>query len=296
MVINFCNVTKVYKFYYSEHFFISLFSPFERLTSRNMKKIVIIGGGVIGLSSAVKIAEYYYRKSVQVTLIAETVSPETTGDISAGLWGPYLIGSTPEQKIVDWSKSSHDFFHKLWCAGMAEEAGITMIPIFRLTTDSQDLDPCWKNVVFGYKNLKPSELQKLGNEHKLKYAAGNHFVTFCCEPTKFLPYLMKRFLAAGGRFEKRKVLSLDEFNDFDLIVNCTGLNSKELTNDTELKPIRGQIARIYAPWVIFLVKIKLLHLYQLLFHRFLKQFFMRMTLEIILFPTLKMLYLVELIK
>lgn len=65
-----------------------------------MKKIIVIGAGVNGLSSAVKIAELYFRQSVEVTLVSEDVSPNTTGDISAGLWGPYLIGSSPEQKIV----------------------------------------------------------------------------------------------------------------------------------------------------------------------------------------------------
>lgn len=65
-----------------------------------MKKIIVIGAGVNGLSSAVKIAEYYYRQNVQVTLVSEDISPNTTGDVSAGLWGPYLIGTSPEEKIV----------------------------------------------------------------------------------------------------------------------------------------------------------------------------------------------------
>lgn len=65
-----------------------------------MKKIIVIGAGVNGLSSAVKIAEFYFRQNVQVTLVSEDVSPNTTGDVSAGLWGPYLIGNTPEDKIV----------------------------------------------------------------------------------------------------------------------------------------------------------------------------------------------------
>lgn len=65
-----------------------------------MKKVFVIGAGVNGLSCAVKVAEYFYRQSVQVTLVSEDVSPNTTGDLSAGLWGPYLIGSSPEEKIV----------------------------------------------------------------------------------------------------------------------------------------------------------------------------------------------------
>lgn len=65
-----------------------------------MKKIFVIGAGVNGLSSAVKIAEHFYRLNVQVILVSEEVTPNTTGDVSAGLWGPYLIGNTPEEKIV----------------------------------------------------------------------------------------------------------------------------------------------------------------------------------------------------
>lgn len=65
-----------------------------------MKKIFVIGAGVNGLSSAVKIAEHFYRQNVQVILVSEDTSPNTTGDLSAGLWGPYLIANTPEEKIV----------------------------------------------------------------------------------------------------------------------------------------------------------------------------------------------------
>lgn len=65
-----------------------------------MKNIIVIGAGVNGLSSAVKIAEHYFRQNVQVTVVSENVSPNTTGDISAGLWGPYLIGNSSEDKIV----------------------------------------------------------------------------------------------------------------------------------------------------------------------------------------------------
>lgn len=65
-----------------------------------MKKIIIIGAGVNGLSCAVKVAEFFLRQNVQVTLVSEDVSPNTTGDISAGLWGPYLIGSSSEEKIM----------------------------------------------------------------------------------------------------------------------------------------------------------------------------------------------------
>lgn len=55
-----------------------------------MKKVLVIGAGVCGLTAAVHIAEFYHNQGVEVTLISEKFSPETTGDGSAGLWSPYL--------------------------------------------------------------------------------------------------------------------------------------------------------------------------------------------------------------
>lgn len=47
---------------------------------------------------------------------------------------------------------------------------------------------------------------------------------------------------------KRKIESLNELENFDLIINCTGLGAKNLLNDDEMKPVRGQVTRVVAPW------------------------------------------------
>lgn len=62
-------------------------------------KVAVIGAGVIGLSSAVAVAEHY-GNNVDITLIAEEVTPNTTGDGSAGLWSPYILGNTPEDAVL----------------------------------------------------------------------------------------------------------------------------------------------------------------------------------------------------
>lgn len=125
-----------------------------------------------------------------------------------------------------------------------------MIPCFRVTSDPEGQpDPSWKDVVFGFNKLTPEEIKQLSKEHSKNYTAGNSFVTFCCEPKKFLQYLEKRFVAAGGIVKKKKVVSFDEFDDADLIVNCTGLGSKEIINDLNLRPIRGQVTRVRAPFL-----------------------------------------------
>lgn len=56
------------------------FENFEK----KMVKIAIIGVGIIGLTSACRILELIPDASI--TIYAETFSPNTTSDVSAGLY------------------------------------------------------------------------------------------------------------------------------------------------------------------------------------------------------------------
>lgn len=67
-----------------------------------MMKVAVIGAGVNGVASALKILEYYQEENklnVQVSIISEEFTPNTTGDGSAGLWGPFLLSGTEKSKI-----------------------------------------------------------------------------------------------------------------------------------------------------------------------------------------------------
>ena len=59
----------------------------------------------------------------------------------------------------------------------------------------------------------------------------------------YMPWLMERFERLGGQLRIAKVCSLEELPG-DLVVNCCGLGGKELCQDEDLEPIRGQIVYI----------------------------------------------------
>ncbi|KAJ6635593.1 D-aspartate oxidase [Pseudolycoriella hygida] len=215
-----------------------------------VQKIAIIGAGVVGLSCAVKISEFFQNENIDVCLISEKFTPNTTGDGSAGLWGPYLIGDTAADNINKWSKESHEFFHDLWKNGKAAEVGISLINETLLTQKPEVANPCWSQVVFGFTPLSYKQLDLLSKEHSVRYTAGANYVTFTCEPTYLLPYLMRRFKSAGGKVLEKRVNSFDDLLDqYDIIINCTGLGAKTLVNDPKLTPIRGQVARVEASWI-----------------------------------------------
>ena len=65
---------------------------------------------------------------------------------------------------------------------------------------------------------------------------------------KFLHFL--RFLAAGGKIVKQHIDSFSAVpKSYDIVLNCTGMGAKQLCNDQQLVPIRGQILKVKAPWI-----------------------------------------------
>ncbi|XP_017783561.1 PREDICTED: D-aspartate oxidase [Nicrophorus vespilloides] len=213
-----------------------------------MLKVAVVGAGVIGLTTALEVQKKLGHR-VAVTIYTSDVSPNTTGDVSAGLWTPYLLQETPETDVMRWSKVMHDYIHDLWKTGFAEEAGISLQSMIHLITDANEKLPGWGNIAFGFTELTRKQLDQLGSEHKKYYAGGFTFVSFTCEPCKLLPFLQKQFLSNGGELIMRKVYDLEEFaGKHEIVVNCAGLGAQDLLGDKQMQAIRGQVARVRAPW------------------------------------------------
>lgn len=78
------------------------------------------------------------------------------------------------------------------------------------------------------------------------YRNGWHFVTYTCEPTRFLPWLTNKFLALGGELKRRTIRDLGELIDdgYEIVINCSGLGARELVNDDTVTAVRGQVSRV----------------------------------------------------
>ncbi|KAH8392094.1 hypothetical protein KR215_000550 [Drosophila sulfurigaster] len=220
-----------------------------------MLKVAVIGAGVNGVSSAIKILEHFQNanKNVQVTIISDEFSPNTTGDGSAGLWGPFLLGGTDEKKVYKWSKDVHHFLEQIWLSEDAGEAGVCLLPCVRLSTDpNASVGDFWRDIVYGAVDLTPSQLEVYNRNRDVKFTSGLSFVTYTSEPIKLLPYLMKRFVRRGGIVQQQRITNLEGFikdSSYDVIVNCTGLGSRQLLNDEQMYSVRGQVSRVKANWI-----------------------------------------------
>ncbi|XP_070168371.1 D-aspartate oxidase-like isoform X1 [Polyergus mexicanus] len=214
-------------------------------------RVAIVGAGVIGVTSAFAVKDAF--PSYDVKIFADAFSPDTTGDGSAGLWGPYLLGDTPIDNITRWAGCTHQWFEQLWKAGLSSKTGVSLIPVTRVTSDCEaNININWAKLVYGFQKITDEKLQRLNEEHKSNYKQGWHFITYTAEPVLLLPWLMERFIALGGKIEKRNIKTLHDLAEegYDLIINCSGLGARELVADKTMTSIRGQVYRVKAPWTM----------------------------------------------
>lgn len=71
------------------------------------------------------------------------------------------------------------------------------------------------------------------------------YITFTCEPSKLLPFLEERIKQNGGVIKRKFISDFEELiDDFDVIINCTGVKARHLAEDNKVQPIRGQVTRV----------------------------------------------------
>uniref|UniRef100_A0A3P8T744 D-aspartate oxidase n=1 Tax=Amphiprion percula TaxID=161767 RepID=A0A3P8T744_AMPPE len=197
-------------------------------------RVAVVGAGVVGFSTAICIAEALPICSV--TLLAEKFSPDTTSDVAAGMVLAEVFPDIPLERQRRWFKNGFDHLLDIAQSEHAPEAGVMLSSGCQIFKEvPAEMKPFWSDTVIGFRNMTDRELKRFPN-HKF----GQAFTTLKCECSTYLPWLEKRFRKAGGRVEQRKVNSLHELsNNFDIIVNCTGVGSRTLVGDNQVHPIRG---------------------------------------------------------
>ncbi|MFW3461328.1 FAD-dependent oxidoreductase [Streptomyces microflavus] len=196
------------------------------------ERVVVVGAGVAGLTSAVVLAE----AGVSVHVIAEQV-PGVTSLAAGAMWGPYLV--EPKDKVDRWGQRSLEIFRELAqdkATGVRLTSGIE-------ASRTAEAPPDWATTLPGFRPCESTELPD-------GFTAGYRFTVPLIDMPTYLDYLLCRLRAGGGTVEQRRLTSLADVGPTPLIVNCAGLGARDLAVDSDLRPIRGQHVVVANPGLI----------------------------------------------
>lgn len=217
----------------------------------NHPRIAVVGAGVVGLSTTLAIEDV--MPSASITIFTDRILDETLSSVAGGIFRPHIspCDGQPIAKIQDWINSSWNHFKKLASSPQeSKKSGVRFVSGHMLS--SQSLEDCLNPLMNGLTHDMASlTKEQLSNAFPSKFCHGSFHTTIVTDPRCYMRWMLNKILRRTN-LVMRKVIDLekdDALEDFDVIVNCTGMSSKTLVKDKSLIPIRGQTIRVYAPWI-----------------------------------------------
>jgi glycine/D-amino acid oxidase-like deaminating enzyme len=203
------------------------------------RKAAVIGCGAVGLTSARELQ----RHGFEVTIYAMSVPPDTTSNMSLAGFTPTAWLVEPGHHTPEWDEQFRRAvvlaYRKLQLL-VGRRYGVSWVQQYTPTNDARaasgSIESLPAEVQTGQVLLQPGE-----HPFPTTYAVQNLMMRI--EPSIYLDALLEDFQRSGGRLVIRK---FDNRNDLmwlpeSLIVNCSGLGARELFEDEELIPLKGQL-------------------------------------------------------
>lgn len=195
--------------------------------------VAVIGAGVMGLTTARLVQE----AGLPVTLYAAALSPETTSNVAGGQISPFGHFSedavTPEWRAQFAAAMAYSW--QRWQVIVGDKYGVRWLATYE---ESQRTEPT------ELERFMPDWRVVSRSDHPFPLASVVRYRTMYVETPRFLRQLTADILSAGGKIKLRKFTSQAELALLPetLIFNCTGIGARDLFGDTELRPVRGQLA------------------------------------------------------
>ena len=178
----------------------------------------MVGAGVTGLSCAVRLAEAGHR----VDVLARDLPLETTSVVAAALWYPYK--ALPQDRVSAWSATSYAAFADL----AKQETGVRMLEGTEVLS-RREPEPWWAGAVPDLEHVAPPD----------SFADALAFTAPVIDMPVYLRWLRGRLDELGGTVTRMALPALPQTED--VVVNCSGLGSRLLADDLEVRPMRGQV-------------------------------------------------------
>ena len=194
--------------------------------------VAVIGAGIVGLSTARLVQEAGFP----VTVYAKALPPDTTSNVAGGQFHPFGLfdddAVTPE-----WRRqfaAALDYSWRRFQIMVGDDYGVRWLTTYVEGTPEEPL----------MATFPPAARIVRAEEHPFPVERLWRYDTMYVETGRYLRQMIRDIEGAGGRIAIRSFAAPAEIATLPetLVFNCTGLGSHGLFGDTELTPIRGQLA------------------------------------------------------
>lgn len=198
--------------------------------------IAIIGAGAVGLATARLVQEAGYV----ATIYAKALPPETTSNIAGGQivpTGHYDDDAVTNEWLGQFSAAMKYSWRRFQIM-VGDDYGIHWVPTWQPGPARGTDDDAW------LMNFQPDQTNFPEGTHPFGQRTMRRFDTMYVETGRYLSRMLEDFRRAGGQVVVRDLVSRSDLVHLQesTIFNCTGLGSRELFDDLELVPVRGQLA------------------------------------------------------
>ena len=202
-------------------------------------RFAVLGCGVSGLSTAILLQRRFQNGPGTVTIYAKDLPPNTTSNIAGAWWAPTSVYENETSKFTQQFRQACRISNRAFQLLVGAEYGVRWIDTFELMRHEASLG----RELPGGNDLYPQIQTHRDPENYFGFPYVRQYSTMLIEPSIYLSALLRDFYIAGGRvvvkeFKKRaEIARLRE----QVVFNCTGLGARELFDDEELVPVRGQL-------------------------------------------------------
>lgn len=195
----------------------------------NQKEVLVLGAGVSGLSTGILLLKAGY----QVQIWAKDLPPNTTSNIAAAFWYPFL--AEPKAKVTEWSSFTLQYLRQNLLADPT--SGCVSRSVTEIFAKPGKI-PWWQTETTQLRQLNPDDLPP-------GYGGGYQSESVLMDTSIYMTWLLEQYKQLGGRTQQRTVKDINEaLAEFETVINCIGLGSRELFNDDQIFPVRGQVVLV----------------------------------------------------